>query len=115
MESKMKELYETLRIANEKARDLGRSGESRAMWKKIAKLLRAELKEVCLMNEGPFADKAIRDQWQKGPFADKAIRDQWQIGGESRGAKRHPDAVKALKKKAAKRDKPPFKKPSPGR
>ena len=101
MESKMKELYETLRTANEKARDLGRSGESRAMWKKIAKLLRAELKEVCLMNEGPFADKAIRDQWQ--------------IGGESRGAKRHPDAVKALKKKAAKRDKPPFKKPSPGR
>jgi hypothetical protein len=37
----------------------------------------------------------------KGPFADKAVRDKWQGGGFWHGVKRHPKAIAALERKAA--------------
>jgi len=37
----------------------------------------------------------------KGPFVDKAVRDQWQGGGYWHGDKRHPKAVAALERRAA--------------
>ena len=43
----------------------------------------------------------MSNEENKGPFADKAVRDQWQGGGFWHGVKRQHKAIAALERKAA--------------